>query len=135
VTDTHVLLCTWLCATSEWSFYIIHCWISSHILLLQLNSPDHCSGLHYRVVTVFRGSLSSTHNCFVPGDRFFFIHVKPGKVAHRTGYSRLCSKVAYVRLPLVSIVVLISTVNTLFIFVQEITLTVSIKIGLAILSV
>jgi hypothetical protein len=32
------------------------------------------------VVTVFREPLSSLHNSSLPGDRFFFMYVKPAKV-------------------------------------------------------
>ena len=47
---------------------------------VQLNNARHCSGLHYKVVTVFREPLSSLYNSSVPGDRFFFMHVKSAKV-------------------------------------------------------
>ena len=48
---------------------------------VQLNSACHCSRLHYKVVIVFREPLSSLYNSSVPGDRFFFMHVKPTEVA------------------------------------------------------
>ena len=47
---------------------------------VQLNNARHCSRLHYKVVTVFREPLSSLYNSSVPGDRFFFMHVKSAKV-------------------------------------------------------
>jgi hypothetical protein len=47
---------------------------------VQLNNACHCSRLHYKVVAVFCEPLSSLCNSSVPGDRFFFMHVKPAKV-------------------------------------------------------
>jgi hypothetical protein len=119
------------------TFYVIHCWACFNIPLVQLNSTDYCSGLHYRVVTVFRGSLSSAHNCFVPGDRFFFIRVKPGKVEWcRIELSVLNSDVrgATARWNPLS-VLLIYNVNKLLIFVLETMVIVSVKFGVKTLDV